>query len=69
MYRWLKVKHILIQHPAEDTAYKGVLKNYFYLKKGFIVAALTGNWKFYCPPCVKILLATKSGVYANNSQT
>ena len=44
-----KVKHILKQPPAEDTSYKAVLKNYFCLKKGFIVVSLTGIWKFLMP--------------------
>ena len=38
----VKVKHIFIQPPAEDTAYTGVLKNYFHWKKEFIIVSLTG---------------------------
>ena len=46
IYRWYKVKHILIHPPGEDTALKAVSKNYLYFKKGFIVILLTGIWKF-----------------------
>ena len=42
IYRWYKVKHILIQSRTEDTAYKGSSNNYFYWKKGFIDVSLTG---------------------------
>ena len=43
------VKHILIQPPTEDTAYKGGLKNYFNWKKGFIDVSFTGIWRLLMP--------------------
>ena len=39
----MKKLSFLIQAPAEDTAYKRVLKKYFYLKKGDIEVILTNH--------------------------
>ena len=41
IYRRYKIRHILIQSPGDDTAYKGASKNYFCLKKGFSVVSFT----------------------------
>ena len=49
IYRQYKVKRILIQPPAVDTAFERILKKYFYLKKGSIVVSLTGIWKICMP--------------------